>query len=280
MPVSALDRESGVPLEPPKQLNSKISDQINQAILKGMALKADNRPQSMDDWLKILGIAKAPVSPKLKPAPIFLFGMGMLMALGIALIVRPLNISIVISTQPSYPVSVDSLILIPPQFDSAGNFSEGLAAVKINDKWGYIDKKGNFVIQPQFDSVYNFSQGLAAVEINEKRGYIDKTGKIIVPLHFDDVDGFSEGLARVKINGKYGYIDKTGKMIITPQFDYASGFSEGLAAVKINDKYGYIDKTGNFIITPQFDDASGFYEGLAAVKINGKYGYIRNPLVK
>jgi len=93
VPVSAFDRERGTPLESPKRLNPKISDQINQAILKGMALKAHNRPQSMDDWLKMLGIATVAVSPKLKPAPIFLFGMGILMALGIAEIVRPPNIS-------------------------------------------------------------------------------------------------------------------------------------------------------------------------------------------
>jgi Serine/threonine protein kinase len=52
VPVNALDRESGTPLESPKRLNPKISDQINQAILKGMALKAHNRPQLMDDWFK------------------------------------------------------------------------------------------------------------------------------------------------------------------------------------------------------------------------------------
>ena len=167
VPVSAFDRESGVLLESPKRLNPKISDQINQAILKGMALKADKRPQSMDDWLKMLGIATVPVSPqsriatvavspKLKPAPIFLFGMGILMALGIAVIVRLPNISVVISTQPSYPVSVDSLMVIPPQFDSAENFHEGLAIVKINNKYGYIDKTGKMIILPQFDKLMTF----------------------------------------------------------------------------------------------------------------------------
>jgi hypothetical protein len=36
------------------------------------------------------------------------------------------------------------------------HFSEGLAAVKVNGKWGIIDKKGKMVIPPQFIDAYWF----------------------------------------------------------------------------------------------------------------------------
>ena len=42
-------------------------------------------------------------------------------------------------------------------------FSEGLACIKVNDKYGYIDKTGKFVIEPQFDFAQNFSDGLALI---------------------------------------------------------------------------------------------------------------------
>ena len=287
VPVSAWDRESGSPLEPPKRLNPKISDQINQAILKGMALKADKRPQSMDDWLKMLGIATVPVSPqsriatvpvspKLKPAPIFLFGMGILMALGIAVIVRPPNISVVISTQPSTPTP--NATVTP----TVSNTPDPVVPVPYSPSPSYpVSVESLMVIPPQFDSAYLFYEGLAKVEINKKWGYIDQTGKMIIPPQFDDADYFHEGLARVNIYHRnyYAYIDKTGNAVI-PLFYHASHFSEGLARVTINKKDGYIDKTGKMIITPQFDYAYNFSEGLAAVQINGKWGYIRNPLVK
>ena len=32
-----------------------------------------------------------------------------------------------------------------PPFDMAGNFSEGLAGVKLGDEWGFIDKTGKMV---------------------------------------------------------------------------------------------------------------------------------------
>ena len=50
-------------------------------------------------------------------------------------------------------------------------FSEGLAAVKQNDMWGFINREGRFAIQPRFHDVFGFSEGLAVVEIDKKYGY-------------------------------------------------------------------------------------------------------------
>lgn len=43
-------------------------------------------------------------------------------------------------------------------------------------KWGYKDEKGQEVIKPKLDYVRSFSQEMAAVKINEKWGYINQTG--------------------------------------------------------------------------------------------------------
>jgi hypothetical protein len=102
-------------------------------------------------------------------------------------------------------------------------------------KWGYIDKTGKIIIKPQFNTAENFSEGLAAVrktnrflrKINlfffpgstfgHKCGFIDKTGKFAFTTPwYDEMDGFSGGLAWIDIRGKYGYIDTTGKYIWEP----------------------------------------------------------------
>ncbi|MEH1948765.1 MAG: serine/threonine-protein kinase [Nostoc sp.] len=66
-PESAIERQdNNKRLIPPKELNDKISDRVNQAILHAMELQPDNRPETVEDWLKELGLNTASLSlPKL-----------------------------------------------------------------------------------------------------------------------------------------------------------------------------------------------------------------------
>jgi len=43
-------------LPSPKQHNPELSDRINEAILKGMEIESQNRPQSMEEWLNLLEV--------------------------------------------------------------------------------------------------------------------------------------------------------------------------------------------------------------------------------
>ena len=65
-------------------------------------------------------------------------------------------------------------------------------------KYGFIDKSGKVVIEPQFDDVGPFSEGFAGVEKDGKWGFIDKSGKVVIEPQFDDAEPFSEGLAKVR----------------------------------------------------------------------------------
>ncbi|MBO5408486.1 MAG: WG repeat-containing protein [Clostridia bacterium] len=183
-------------------------------------------------------------------------------------------------------------------FDGAEPFSQGLAAVKTNGKWGYINKNGTLVIPPQFDDADHFCEGLAAVSVDGKYGYINQKGEFVVIPQFDYAHSFSEGLAlveneqynsdNIRCGSKYGYLDKNGEVVIPLQFDYAYHFSEGLALVAVDQsplpddsKWGYINQKGEFAVEAQFAKGSDFSEGLARVGIKPdgnsntiKYGYI------
>ena len=75
---------------------------------------------------------------------------------------------------------------IGPQFEFARRFSEGLAAVDIGGKIGFIDKAGKLVIEPQFLFALEFSQGQAQVKLfgrnlktPGKGAFIDRKGRIL-----------------------------------------------------------------------------------------------------
>ena len=53
-PLPAQFRWQGASLIPPVKHNSQISDAVNRAIIRGMALEPQNRPQSIPEWLDIL----------------------------------------------------------------------------------------------------------------------------------------------------------------------------------------------------------------------------------
>ena len=140
-------------------------------------------------------------------------------------------------------------LMIPYKYQYAGRFSEGLAMVKLNDKYGYIDTKENIVIPFKYDNASTFSEGLAAVKKNGKYGYIDKKENVIIPFEYDDAYLFSEGLAVVRKNDKYGFIDERGEIVLTFN-DLRSPPSEfwgGLARLNIQDpkKEYYVDVYGN-----------------------------------
>jgi hypothetical protein len=167
--------------------------------------------------------------------------------------------------------------VIKPQYDSVIlGFQEGLAAVQIGEKWGFIQKNGEIAISPIYDYVGVFCEGRAYVEIDDKkiRQCIDKTGKVVFDVKHDLVGEFYDGRAVVKKNEKYGYIDRSGKEVIKLIYDTAGNFTDGLAPVEIKGKFGYINTNGRFVIPPKYKYAGSFDHGLAVVKINGKYGLI------
>lgn len=165
----------------------------------------------------------------------------------------------------------------------ADEFREGLAMIEIDWRKGFINKTGAIVIAPQFQYGYHFVDGLACVSkgLNEKWGYIDKTGNWAIKPVFDDASMFSEDWADVKKNGVCLYIDKTGKTVLQPKFQndrdcstITGSFNQGLARWRNGEKFGYINKKSAFIIEPNYQTTDHFAEGMARVGIKGKQGFI------
>ncbi len=144
--------------------------------------------------------------------------------------------------------------------------------IKVDNKYGYIDKNGTVTIEPRFEEGFDFKEGMARVKIDKKWGFINKNGDVAIRAVFQNARDFSESLAAIEMDGKWGFIDLNGQIRIPAKYENAFSFREGMA--KISDyqntliqrllKWGYINKLGEVVIVPQFNTSGAFCGGLAA----------------
>jgi len=211
-------------------------------------------------------------------------------------------------------VSNSGAMTISPQFEDAGFFYDGRAAVRVNDLWGYIDIAGHLAIPPRFILADRFSDGLAPVRWKNSgtgetvSGYVDVSGRIAITCDASNPDqhlsaarcgrAFTGGYVAEAIEvfrcldepgnpkeypckatliDRWGYYDKAGNLAIAGPFHSGvSQFAGGLAAVqRYGEKtIGFIDSSGAFVIAPYYDQAQAFSEGLAAARRGSLWGFI------
>jgi hypothetical protein len=159
-------------------------------------------------------------------------------------------------------------------------FYDGLAAVKVGDRWGYLNTDGKLAIQVKYEKVTVFNGGYASVQREGKFFVLDHSGTEY-PAEFPgivDLNDFSEGLATFKTEaGLVGFVDGTGKVAIQPIFQSAGDFHGGLAWAKsTSGKLGYINQQGDWAIDPKFDAGKNYdpVSGLARIKSGDKWGYV------
>lgn len=150
-------------------------------------------------------------------------------------------------------------VVIPPKFRSAGQFSEGLAPVRLNGLYGFIDVSGDFVIQPIYDMAYPFEQGQAKVYINAKPYYIDTKGHTTFEHNFSDIANFDEhGLAVVKSQtGSCGVITRRGVLVVDTVFQEIDQFSHGVAVATGRNHNPYPRKGEEKVIEKGVVNANG-----------------------
>ncbi len=130
--------------------------------------------------------------------------------------------------------SGNTVLRLPPRL-FADRFRSGLAAAvdepRAEQRMGFINKAGEWVIPPQFDSAGDFRDGLAIVEVREKKGMIDVTGRYVIPLRYPLLDDLREDRAKFGTPRRFGFLNERGQTVIEPVYASAQWFSEGLAPV-------------------------------------------------
>lgn len=105
----------------------------------------------------------------------------------------------------------------PPKYLQAKPHSEGLAVAKgEGGRLGYVDTRGKWMFDdlPMLQEAHSFSGGLARVKMDGRFGFLDKAGKFALRPQFPEATDFKNGLARVMFEGgTVGYIDAQGNKV-------------------------------------------------------------------
>ena len=121
--------------------------------------------------------------------------------------------------------------------------SNGIIFAKKDGKYIMLDDSGKRVGDLSFDDVQMFEgDNPAAVKVNDKWGYVFKNGTYAIePKYTNPVKSYSLNIAPFYDGNKWGYMDSEGKAVIEPQFDDCFAFSDnGIAVVKQGESYSYI----------------------------------------
>ena len=167
--------------------------------------------------------------------------------------------------------------MIPARYETAWQFADGLAAVAVDGRWGYVDSAGAEVIPLNYIWASTFSDGLARVQIATNNfAVIDTTGNVVLGPGLEHQPGtYAEGMLALDRGERLEYVNSAGvtQIALPPEIMSPQPFSGGLARVNMGSdglgaKWGYIDANGEIVIDGQYMEAQDFSEGLAAVNLS------------
>jgi hypothetical protein len=135
-----------------------------------------------------------------------------------------------------------------PHYSAALSFHNGVAAVADHnqfDRWGLIDKSGNWIVKPMFYDIMWAGEGLwigrtgKYGDPNKTYIYLDNAGKKAVDVVLKSAGSFSDGLARVEDSTGKGYMTKDGVWGISPETlkkNLARWYKEEADAIKAHEQ--------------------------------------------
>ena len=182
----------------------------------------------------------------------------------------------------------DNNVVIPFVFEDAEPFDHNeYTSVKLNGKWGIINRKGQWMALPRwgfidinYDCCYGV-KGLMLVRENGKYGVCDVSGEIILPCIYESTNRFIIkpflALGKKAIDeklkgaflfgemGEVGLFSIRGKVLIEPKYSDIKYAYEGICAVEQNQKWGYYDLFNGEIAPCKYSNVEEFVSGFGCV---------------
>lgn len=144
-------------------------------------------------------------------------------------------------------VNIDGELILEPSVNQLITFSEGRGLVRDQEyRFYYITEEADRY-RGFYEKATEFQNGVAVIRMNNKWGIINRKGITLVRPKYSRIEDFENGYAKVELEGVSGLSDIKGDMIVQPGFEYISYAGQGLFRVEQGDQIGYFDQQGDWV---------------------------------
>lgn len=143
----------------------------------------------------------------------------------------------------------------------------------LNEKYGYVDTTGAWVIKPVYDDADAFHEGFAGVCKNDSCYFINKSGEKTSELSFEETYDYHNGIAIVKKQNRYYLINRSGQLISKAYEDIGPA-SDNLFVAKQNGLYGALNSRAEVVIPFTYRKLGTFKNGYAYYTSDKTYGLV------
>ncbi|MCU0430080.1 MAG: WG repeat-containing protein [Cytophagaceae bacterium] len=190
--------------------------------------------------------------------------------------------------------------VINPQYANAWPFKNGKAIVQKNKQYFIIASNNKILSSLPYPNIV-FKYGLAPVKIDGKYGFIDYSGQLVIPALYNRVSAFNDlGICEVRTNNQIVEINRKGEIVKIlnasddeelkptmgiPYFDkptFVTKAFNGIAKYSYRGYVGYADTSNKIITRPKYEIVSElFIDSLCNVTYftkSDKWNYYRDYL--
>lgn len=133
-------------------------------------------------------------------------------------------------------IDMNNLTIIPFEYNYLNPFHEDLAFFSkdaSSKKIGYVNSSNQIVIQPDLEFCWygDFNNGIAVAKKDDKYGYIDKKGIFFISNVYKEAFPFRNNIALVKLvdSENFTFINKKGENIINKEYRQLYPIKNGYA---------------------------------------------------
>lgn len=192
------------------------------------------------------------------------------------------------------------------------NFEANIYPVRLNEKYGYINNKGELIIDYQFKNKSTFKNGLAGLKKNNKWGVIDTLNTTIIPFKYSDLLIQKNIIGAVDSDKKdimISFFKPNGDLVLPPEYSlisyqkfdkkmykdgnklhnvksrslkYSIGFIKDSILLEKKNKYYYFNINTLGIKQADFEKVSVLESKILKVEVKNKYGiydFLGSPIL-